>query len=320
MSELGPELHAWVKRNVPEGSMWRGYLEALHELYGDLTDLEQVLTELDECPPGSLADTVSKGTRGSMRAAVGYCIPDFFRALRQSPAPLYDRLARERVRPGDVIITFNYDLACERALRAAGKWEISDGYGFELGVDAIPRSEVKLLKLHGSTNWCGLLFGGVTEGFFQLSGNVLPPRPVMPFRNDFEFLNYSCDLSDPLCAGIGRSGGFPALIAPASRKLFHVDTPFGREWEGFWDHLWDQARIALRSSDEIVVVGYSLPSADERARKLLLEGPKKESIIALWCGRRSPALRDEFVSRGYSRVRASESGRFEEYLATGSCS
>jgi hypothetical protein len=81
--------------------------------------------------------------------------------LRQSPAPLYDQFARERIQPGDTVITFNYDQACERSLKEAALWEISDGYGFELGIDAIPTSTVRVLKLHGSTNWWVLHFSGV---------------------------------------------------------------------------------------------------------------------------------------------------------------
>ena len=57
---------------------------------------------------------------------------------------------------------------------------------------------------------------------------------------------------------------------PALPKLFHIETPFGNEWEGFWDRLWQRAERAVERADELIVIGYSLPREDERARDMLL--------------------------------------------------
>jgi hypothetical protein len=150
--DLGNCLYAWVRGNVPSNDFWRGCIEELHEAYGGLGNIESILTDLDERPQGSPAETL--GSRGNVRGAVRFFIPAMFKSLREKRAVFYERLVAERVRAGDVVLTFNYDLALERELRKGSLWEINDGYGFSLGLEA-PRSGVKVLKLHGSTNWVG---------------------------------------------------------------------------------------------------------------------------------------------------------------------
>jgi hypothetical protein len=122
-------------------------------------------------------------------------IRDQFDVIRSAPSPLYDRLARV-LRPGDAVITFNYDLGVERALRATGLWNVKSGYGFSIEDGETP-SPVEVLKLHGSTNWRALLFGGMT-GFFAGDGNSLGSRPVLCFRPDLDYLGYP-DFIDPRC-------------------------------------------------------------------------------------------------------------------------
>jgi len=137
--------------------------EELHEAYGGSGDIESILTDLDDCPEDSPAENL--GSRGNVRGAVRFFIPAVFKSLREKPSALYECLTAEHVQADDVVLTFNYDLALERELRKRSLWEINDGYGFSLGHEA-PRSGVKILKLHGSANWWGPLFGGMT-GFFQ---------------------------------------------------------------------------------------------------------------------------------------------------------
>jgi len=78
----------------------------------------------------------------------------------------YRDFARNIVVPGDCIITFNYDVSLDRELHLAGKFEVGDGYGFQ--IEGLPgRSPTKILKLHGSTSWLALLFGGITSGYLS---------------------------------------------------------------------------------------------------------------------------------------------------------
>ena len=97
-------------------------------------------------------------------------------------------MSKQRIREGDLVITFNYDVAMRHSLKREGLWNINDGYGFELGFSGFPASKVKILRLHGSTNWWGPLFDGL-RGFFQAGPNSLPSRPWF-YRPRFRIPRY----------------------------------------------------------------------------------------------------------------------------------
>jgi hypothetical protein len=309
---LWSELCAWYSHRQFEHH-WYNPLATVREVYGERADLEQVLTELDEYPPLSRAAALREPERAACRQALLLSTIEFFNDRKYGPSPLYDQFARTNLRSGDVVITFNYDLACEHALKEAGIWEISDGYGFRLGIDAIPPSSVKVLKLHGSTNWWGPVFGGMT-GSFQAGSKSLPDRPVI-LQREFGFFSYSNEISDPLC-GTQTSPAVPALISLSRRKFFYIRTSIGgREWEPFWNALWGQAGDVLNSSDKIVIIGYSMPDADERARDLLFRRCNRDAQIAIFSGGRGTQIAHEFTSRGFRRIETLGRGRFEDFLA-----
>jgi hypothetical protein len=317
-SELGERLHEWVCQNWTDGipRIRRGDIEMLREHYGALTDLERVLTELDERPAGSRAAALSKMCCGNTLGRLRVAIPEFFNSLRQralTGPDLYRSLARNQARDGDAILTFNYDLAVERSLRTEGLWEIGDGYGFPLGIGITPTSKVKVLKLHGSTNWVGKLFDG-NMGFSQAS-SVYGSRPTLFCESDFSYLGYSNEVRDPHCKGISWTGGDPALVLPTLHKNFFQQTSFDREWEPFWNHIWGQAAHALHSSEKIVIIGYSMPAADERARELLLEHSNSNAEILGFSGSRTDSICEEFRKRGFQTVKSFGKGRFEDFLS-----
>src|ERR1700730_12595843 len=129
--ELGRFLRGWAIENESPRS---GFIQEAFDLYGSLENLETVLTDLYERPERSPAAKLSRMHCGNMIGAFNVAIPELFNHLRQhasSTHGLYGALARERAAPEDTIVTFNYDLACERALHAAGLWEVSNGYGFD---------------------------------------------------------------------------------------------------------------------------------------------------------------------------------------------
>ena len=132
----------------------------------------------------------------------------------------YDSFARW-IDPPSLIITLNYDVALERSLAKAGKWDIGTGYGFTAltGREASPTT---VYKLHGSVNW------------FQAPMQDQPP-PVL-FTRDLKLLGYD-NLSDPRLGpngmGVNNSGTF---VLPDPRKQFY--------WERFWQPLWGAAADA----------------------------------------------------------------------------
>ncbi len=167
-----------------------------------------------------------------MIGAFNVATPELFHELRRnasSPRDLYHVLAQEKIKPGDTVVTFNYDLACERALHMAGLWEVGDGYGFDLGLRSIPSAKVKVLKLHGSTNWLGILFGG-NMGFSQAS-SVYDHRPAVFRKREFEFLGYAEDIRDPTDGTNHSDGRKPRVdTSNATQKLLpsnHVRSRVG---------------------------------------------------------------------------------------------
>jgi hypothetical protein len=312
-SNLGNALRNWLHHNKPPEDDARIHIDRIHDLYGGLKNIEAILTELTECPPNSPAAALESYVRPYLLSDFRESVREFFNGKRKGTADRYMRLARERVRPGDAIINFNYDLDCERELRVAGLWEVGDGYGFSLGLNNLPSSKVQVLKPHGSTNWFGLHFGGI-RGPGQFFSTVFGDSPRLFFWPDFEYLGYSSDMRDPRCAGVDRSSGMTGIIMPTLNKHFFHETISGHEWERFWNLIWGQAEDAISRSSKIVIIGFSMSPADERARDLLLRCPDPNAEIAVFSGSRTEAICKEFREVGFRTVNSLGRGHFEEFL------
>jgi len=308
-AEMGKCLAAWVSTLSSE-HQYRSCLEQIADLYGGLHNFEAILADLMTCPPGSRSAELGVKLP-YLLSDLKEALRDYFDSIRSTPAPLYDKLARV-LRRGDLVITFNYDLGVERALHTAGLWDMKTGYGFPIE-DGEP-SPVEVLKLHGSTNWRALLFGGRTgTGFFVGDGTSLDDRPVLFFRPDLEYLGYQ-DFVDPRCSHLDTAPSLPAMIMPALPKHFHFVTTFGQEWKGFWDDLWQRAECAIQTADEVVVIGYSMPTVDERARAMLLGTRNKTLRVSICCGKATANLEQEFRDHGFSCIQAVAS-TFDSFLA-----
>ena len=188
---LGRSLVDWAAKNLPAPHLYWIDRDELSTIFNEqeLDDFEGIITELENPIIGSPVSALPKWKRGSMLEGFRNALCYFFDSIRANDAPLYRQFAKEVIQPGDTVITFNYDVSLERELRRAGKWGIRDGYGFDLGVDSLLPSAIKLLKLHGSTNWIDLLFGGARGGTFGYCTDSLSLRPVI-LPQEFEFLEF----------------------------------------------------------------------------------------------------------------------------------
>src|SRR2546426_403676 len=139
----------------------------------------------------------------------------------------------------DGVITFNYDLVAERALRklplvpSFGNWI----YGFEPrpeGVGKIPT----LYKLHGSVNW-----------IYQEDNRNFSVRQESWADFD-EQPGYRAHSSDSL---------FPIMLPYWDKKV--EERP--------WSEIWKQAAAHLYKTVRLVVWGYSLPQTDLKALELM---------------------------------------------------
>ncbi len=155
------------------------------------------------------------------------------------------------LRPGDAIITFNYDALIEESMPAANcLWTLRNGYGVDVGGlthdwakkwlvehhhERADRTEIELLKLHGSLNW----------QLYSTASIRLKPRPyVVRTRRGIPVYDRA------------------AILPPGWHK--RVDRkPYST--------LWHTARLRLDRCATLVIIGYSLPQTDLIARALFLE-------------------------------------------------
>lgn len=304
-SQLWPRLVSWVISSKPE---LKTTVDTIVSVGGPVFDVETVLTDLDR-GRGAFA-AMDKATRAGLSCDFRVAVAAYFKHIREMSggAPLCSAFA-ELIASGDVTITFNYDVALEGELIKKGKFRVRDGYGFEAKWPE-ERSDSKVLKLHGSVNWIPLVWNGAK------GPNAVPtnygPRPFVD-NNDAAIPEYRKQvLDEDFRGGSVDPTGSTTLILPTHEKRYSVTTSEGEEWGEFYDSLFGKASGALGRSDRIVLIGYSMPVADRRARSILLWHMNKSAEVVLCCGSSNSSLAQEFENHGFWRV--TEGGRFEDYL------
>jgi len=166
------------------------------------------------------------------------------------------------------IITFNYDLILEKYLFRNNYWFPKDGYGFipkelpEVNSIYINRpSVIKIFKMHGSLNW----------------------EPSTMFHSNFQFKWFDDD----------NNYFFPGYLKEENKRNFRYQGAFSSEgwilpsWIKQFTHnemvqVWNQAFKALYKADEIIFIGYSLPSADSAVYSLLSSIDWNNKIVKLF--------------------------------------
>jgi hypothetical protein len=323
---MASELLQWMKRPTHDPDSYAGRYPAtarfLEESFAPVENVEDLVTAIhkliDEYENGTREQRAKRTLVANEYGVFKNAVRAWFAEIQQGVAlasSAYQDFAKSIVVPGDCIVTFNYDVSLERELRLAGKsprFEVGDGYGFP--IEGLPgKSDTKVLKLHGSTSWLALLFGGMTSGFSASQpGNTLSAPPVIA-KNDLSFLGYT-DEVDPR---FGRGGAaLPVMIFPARSKDFYFAANTGIEYAEFWDDLWRQAAEALESAARVVICGYSLPSVDERARKHLLNDPKKDAEIVVASGEDTERIVKDYRGAGYARAVAADEVLFQKWAAS----
>jgi hypothetical protein len=166
----------------------------------------------------------------------------------------------------DVVLSFNYDLVIERALKALPRFSSVPFGDWLYGFSKRPKRWLGpvIYKLHGSFNW------------------------TMPEERDG-------------CFGV-RTRGWPALeSAPGFTRFKKLGTsypiflPF---WDkqieaGPWRQVWLQALDRLTACDSVIVWGYSLPPTDVKAQ-LIFQHALKDRVINLCVIDPSASVRDRW--------------------------
>ncbi len=170
--------------------------------------------------------------------------------------------------PGDVIVTFNYDILLEQALWDLGMWTLKNGYGFDAPAlfrqhmdipkalrDNPERGLVQVLKPHGSVNWRSMPLEGESSDNGLFVGIIFNSRDLHGLRKEVALYKVA-----PLMTGGGDAP--EAFLMPSYVKSYATTVPFMRE-------IWHLAYERIRRSSEIWIVGYSIPEADTDAHLLL---------------------------------------------------
>jgi hypothetical protein len=308
-STMGTEMLSWMSSHEE----YQGTADFIRKEFGELPNIEDVITELDaridrldrsQNPDARKEHSLFAYNRGELRKA----LPIWFREIHQNPATAYARFAEMVVQPGDVIITFNYDDSLERELKRVGKWDIRQGYGFQVGTEAQP-TQVRMLKLHGSINWLVSIFGGITPGTTAVVHNGSLGHSPCIATNDLAFLGYG-----DMLGNFPGGAAFYSLVLPGRTKEFYYHTSFGREHEEFFTSLWSQAGTALRRADRLVLCGYSLLPVDQRACDLLLGTPRKDIEVVVVSGTQSQRIAGDFRAANFQNVTCYENGYFENWV------
>src|ERR1017187_8322846 len=310
-SNLWSRMAAWIIKTEPPESEYLEAIRTVNTLAKPIVDVEQMFTDLD-LGQGAFC-TLTHGERLKLEGRIRQSLRAFFLNIHPQSLPpsLYADLAR-RIATGDAFITFNYDVVLENELIHAQKFRIRNGYGrsFEADWDE-PGSDVTVLKLHGSINWVGSLFGGARGGHFGQFSSSLGPRPFVD-NVDLAFPDYPKGILDKGFRGGGVFDGAPTLVLPPYEKQFLVQTSVGKEWIPFYRSLWSQAGEFLEKSERVVIIGYSMPAADREAAALILSKASKCADVFVCCASSNESLAARFRDHGFLRVH--QIGGFAEWL------
>lgn len=253
------------------------------------------------------SDTWSEdGNEGQVvvKTLIGRILTERCPAVNAVPQ-LYLRFAA-LLQPDDIVLTFNYDLLLERALEALGKpyrlfsdrYESVGEYGATVDDS---RSEVIVLKMHGSIDWFDRAEYRRHEAVFRQQGVPHPPEHLVfsnvealgvtpltdgpRFDNDPLRETYRVRDIDALYAQNLMFRATPRLLSPSSAKLIYHDT-MGDFWQGLGG--------AGLFNFGLAVIGYSLPDADEYARRVLY-GIVSNYQQAHWGGEHFGRVKTPFV-------------------------
>jgi len=166
------------------------------------------------------------------------CVTALLRYAHRTDTCKFHQEIFRQLGAGDAILSFNYDLVAERALRYRAE-PLGVSFNWLYGLDAKPAlfEFPRLLRLHGSSNWRLGDDDQIRVRTRKWSELDISPR----YRGDQ-----------------GAGTVFPIFL-PFWDK--HIE----REP---WLKIWKAAYLCLKSSDELIVWGYSLPPTDIKARQL----------------------------------------------------
>jgi hypothetical protein len=184
---------------------------------------------------------------------------------------------QEVVRPGNVVITSNWDLLIERAAQAQGTPVRLVGEPDE--------TSLLVLKLHGSIDWCiaaNTKRAIDTDSYATLTERVFPPRPyTVSLQDAADDVNSGMDGPIVRTRCLEEWSGAWRLLRSRIADPHMVTMVRGKSGDlGPLQDVWRAAYGAVSRARNVEVVGYSMPEDDTEIRTLLRTGIRR--------GRRRP--------------------------------
>jgi len=159
------------------------------------------------------------------------------------------------------VISFNWDLVCERTLETAGV-----PWGYSECAAAIP-----VIKPHGSLNWTNHL---MQKDRGRIIKNPDEFRPIAPGATISYMPGHPFD--DPLLKY--DSDDLRCLIFPGCNEL--LEHKAGALASAEKARLWNEASSLVEHADRVAFIGYSLPSYDLEAAQALEHACRGKLVIA----------------------------------------
>lgn len=258
-------------------------LTHIHNFYGiskeDLIlghiDLEEIMSMLDLTQPGSILSNIvwdlikdksDKTVEEDIYAAPGILRRIIISILRRTGGDFkckYHNILCDNLDQNDSIISFNYDLYIDEALKQTDKWDEYDGYGIvPKGISKNGQwisdppnitSLWKLYKMHGSMNWVRPRYEDNSDEY----ADELLKREAHLFFLDKEALREG-KIKYPNCA-TEEFMNFQ-IIPPMIKKTYYPQ---------YYKTIWTKAFDALIKCNHMIIIGFSLRPADIEAKWLL---------------------------------------------------
>jgi SIR2-like domain len=218
--------------------------------------------------------------RAQLAHIVGECINELSVGAL---LPEYYRRFALLLKPGDVVVTLNWDTLLERAMTAYGvRWALASFSlrGGDLKWSLAP-DRVHLVKLHGSVDW-------------RIAGSDdRDSEPLFSVEGEPQIVRSSRVLKDTQYVGdsLWTLPEMPYLVPPS-----HFKSASQRGLDGA---LWACAYGAILHCRELRIIGYSLPVTDYEARWLLRTGVMFNPATGIdyvkrfWRGRTDIDIEDE---------------------------
>lgn len=299
-------LYGYKPFGVHSGIRARDAERFLEVLDDKRLSLEKVMTELSlergiflRLPPfyGYRRNSNSPDLFDSLAPLIELVAITISRALEGPPCSKHIKLA-ESLKTGDMVISFNYDILMDNALRNSGKLtdygylvpfqKAFDGQQWTRSDDA--PSNIVLLKLHGSMNWLHCSYCG---SYFLMRSEKM--------GSWYASLPRDC----PKCRG--SSLYLERVIIPPLLTKDYSSQPM--------DYVWSEAERRLSRVGKIVVIGYSFPPTDFATETLLRIGLPwtRQKEIRFTVVNPDKEVFERF-SRAFSESTVEWIGSLEEYL------